>query len=218
MINGVFVTAHQFNHANIISTVYMTTATLPVRYEIENIAGTASSSAMRQICASVISNGGYNRLDEDWTAARIATVNVSSDFYPLVAIRLSTGRTDAVVVPSGLSVVPVSQGDYQYALIRNPTDITGGSWVTHTPSTGNIEYNISATAMTGGIVVHEGLISASNQANSQINLGNGSIARFDLQLGRTNAETPVSDVIVLAIRSLGGTQSAIGSLSWFDLI
>lgn len=218
MIDGIFVGAHQFNHANNISTVYMTTATLPVRYEIENIAETASSSAMRQICASVISNGGYQRLDEDWTAARTTTVNISTSFYPIVAIRMSPGRTDSVIVPSALSVLPIAQGNYQYALIRNPDTLTGGTWVTHTPSSGNVEYNISATAMTVGTIVLEGFVTSSNQSSSQINLGNGSVARFDLQLGRTNADTPVSDVYVLAVKSLSGTQSALGSISWSDLI
>lgn len=218
MINGVFITAHQFNHANLISSVYITTATLPVRYEIENTAATASTSAMRQICVSVISNGGYQRTTEDWTAARTTSVNISTDLYPIVAIRLATGRTDAVIIPASLSVLPTAQGNYQYALVKNPSALTGGSWATHTASTGNVEYNISATAMTGGSIVFEGLLSSSNQASSAINLGNSDITRFDLQLGRTNATTPVSDVVVLAVRSLGGTQGCIGSLSWNDLV
>ena len=218
MIDGVFVTAHQFNHSNLISTVYITTATLPVRYEIENTANTASASAMRQICVSVLSNGGYQRLTEDWTAARTSTVNISTDFYPIVAIRLASGRTDAVIVPTGISVLPVAQGNYQYALIRNPSAVTGGTWVNHTPSTGNVDYNISATAMTGGTIVLEGLISSSNQGAGAVNLGNTDVVRFDLQLGRTNADTPVSDVMVLAVKSLGATQSCIGSLSWNDLV
>jgi hypothetical protein len=218
MIDGVFVTAHQFNHANLISTVYITTATLPVRYEIENTAATSSSSAMRQICVSVLSNGGYQRTTEDWTASRTNTVNISSNFYPIVAIRLASGRTDAVITPTGLSVLPIAQGNYEYALVRNPTAVTGGTWLTHTASTGNVEYNISATAMTGGSTVFEGLLSSSNQAQGTVNLGNADVVRVDLQLGRTNADTPVSDVLVLAVKSLGGTQSCIGSLSWSDLV
>jgi hypothetical protein len=218
MVNGVFITAHQFNHANLISTVYITTATLPVRYEIENTAATSSSSAMRQICASVLSNGGYQRTSEDWTASRTTTVNISSNFYPVVAIRLASGRADAVITPTGLSVLPIAQGNYQYALVRNPESVTGGTWVPHTASTGNVEYNISATAMSGGSTVFEGLISEGKQGSSGINLGNSDVVRVDLQLGRTNADTPVSDVLVLAVKSLGGNQSCVGSLSWSDLV
>jgi hypothetical protein len=215
-IDGVFIVVHQFNHANHIDVTYMTTASLPIRYEIENLGTTSSSSSMKQICATVISNGGYTRRTESWTAARSTTVNVSSDFYPLVSIRLASGRTDSVIIPSGLSILPIAQGNYEWALIKNAT-ITGGTWTNHTPSTGNVDYNITATAMTGGTQVYEGFLSASNQANTSVSL-DSNLLRWDLQLGRTNADTPVSDTLTLAIRSLGGTQSAIGSIQWSDFL
>jgi hypothetical protein len=215
-IDGQFIVAHQFNHANYVESPYITTASLPVRYEIENTGTTASASSLGQICTTVISNGGYTRRTESWTAARNTTQSVSSSFYPMVSIRLAAGRTDSVIVPAGISLLPIAQGNYEWALIRNAT-ITGGTWVAHTPSTGNVEYNISATSMTDGINVTEGLISSSNQASSAINIGDG-FQRFDLQLGRTNSDTPVSDTLTLALRSLGGTQSGIGSISWVDLL
>lgn len=214
--DGYFLTAHQFNHANYIDSVYMTTASLPVRYEIENTGTTSSSSSMKQICATVISNGGYQRHTESWSAARSSTVNVSSDFYPLVSIRMATGRTDSVIIPTGLTVLPIAQGNYEWALLRNAT-VTGGTWLSHTSSTGNVEYNISATSLTGGIAVLEGLLSSSNQANTAVTL-DGNLQRWDLQLGRTNADVPVSDSLTLAIRSLGGNQSAIGAISWSDFL
>ena len=216
VINGVPIIVHRFDHANILSSVYMTTGALPVRYEIENLGATTSSSTMKQICATVISNGGYTRRTEAWTAARTSTVNVSSTFYPLASIRMATGRTDSVVIPAGLAILPIANGNYEWALIRNAT-ITGGTWVSHTPSAGNVEYNISATAMTGGVAVAEGFVDASKQGTSSLNIGDG-FQRFDLQLGRTNADTPVSDTMTIALRSLGGTQSGIGSISWVDLL
>lgn len=215
-IDGNFIVAHQFNHANIVDSVYITTASLPIRYEIEATGAVASPSTMKQICATVISNGGYTRRTEAWSASRTTTVNVSSDFFPLVSIRMAEGRTDSVIIPSAVYILPIAQGNYEWALIRNAT-ITGGTWTTHTPSTGNVQYNRDATSMSGGTAVVEGLLSASNQANSAISL-DSNLLRWDLQLGRTNADTPVSDTLTLAIRSLGGTQSAIGSLSWSDLL
>ena len=215
-IDGQFIIAHQFNHANYVAAPYITTASLPVRYEIENTGATSTASSLGQICTTVISNGGYTRRTEAWTASRTATVNVSSTFYPIASIRMAAGRTDSVVIPAGLAILPVAQGNYQWALIRNAT-ITGGTWVNHTPSTGNVDYNISATAMTGGVSVIEGFVDSSKQGTSALNIGDG-FQRFDLQLGRTNADTPVSDTMTLALRSLGGTQSGIGSISWVDLL
>lgn len=216
-IDGNFIMAHQFNHANHVDTTYITTASLPLRFEIENLTAQDESSALKQICASVIVNGGYQRLTESWTAARTTTVNVSSSFYPITSIRMAAGRTDSIILPSSAEILPIAQGNYEWALVRNAT-ITGGTWVAHTPSTGNVEYNISATAMTGGTQVAEGFINSSNQSSASINIGDGNLARFDLQLGRTNSSSPVSDTLTLALRSLGGTQSGIGSLSWVDLL
>ena len=215
-IDGRFIVAHQFNHANHIDSVYMTTASLPIRYEIENTGATSSNSSMKQICATVISNGGYTRQTENWSAVRSTSVNVGSDNYPVVSIRLTSGRTDSVILPAAIDVLPTSQGNYQWALIRNAT-ITGGTWVNHTDSTGNVDYNITATSMSGGTIIETGLIASTNQGASYVHL-NESLARWDLQLGRTNADTPVGDIITLAVRSLGGTQGVAGGISWTDML
>jgi hypothetical protein len=45
----------------------------------------------------------------------------------------------------------------------------------------------------------------------------GDLRNFSLQLGRTNASSPVSDVVVLAARVTAGTGTTKASLGWFDL-
>lgn len=214
-INGVFVAVHQFDHANSIESTYMTTAALPLRYEIENTSGTASNSSMKQICATVISNGGYNRSTENWTATRSTGVSTSGTVKPLVALRMASGRTDSVIVPGGVAVgLEDVTGVVEWQIIRNPSSLTGASYVTH-PNSTNVQYDVSANAISGGSVVRSGIITSSNQGASSIDIGD-SLSRFDLQLGRTITGT--SDVLVLAVRALNGSPTAYGSLSWFDLL
>jgi hypothetical protein len=223
-IDGVFITAHQFNHANNIDTVYMTTASLPCRYEIENTGTTASSSTMKQICISVVSNGGYQRQSISWTASRTTAVSVGTTYYPLVAIRLAAGREDSVILPANFAALPSTDGNFVISLIRNPDPITTGTWSTH--SNDNVEYNNSATSMTGGTVVGEYFLAGgSGPGNSgksaAVGLDINGLANFALQLGRTNASSvggPVSDVYVVAAKTLSGTGSVVGSISWFDLL
>jgi hypothetical protein len=43
-----------------ITSTYMTTATLPCRYEIENLDTTSTDSTLKQICSTVLSEGGYD--------------------------------------------------------------------------------------------------------------------------------------------------------------
>jgi hypothetical protein len=214
-INGQFITAHQFNHANIIDKVYMTTATLPLRYEIENIANTASSSSLKQICATVLSNGGYDRHPEVWSASRATLfTNIGTTFVPLAAVRLVAGRTDSVVTISHLNIATTTNNLFEYALLRDPT-ITGGSWVQNTPSQ-DTEYNVTATSLTGGTVVRRGYLAGSNQNNAATDIGIP--VGFDHQIGRTNAEPPVSEIYCLAIRTISGTGSAVGSIQWHELV
>jgi hypothetical protein len=214
-VNGQFITVHQFNHANITNKVYMTTATLPLRYEIENIAATSSSSSFKQICASVMSNGGYDRKPEVWSASRNTLFqNIGTSFVPLAAVRLKATRMDSVVQIARLNIATTSNNLFEYALLRNPT-ITGGTWIENTP-TQDTEYNVTAISLTGGTVVRRGFLAGSNQNNAATDLEIEN--SFDLQLGRTNADTPVSDIYCLAIRTLTSTGDAVGSIQWHELI
>jgi hypothetical protein len=217
-IDGYFIPVHQFNHANHLDRVYMTTASLPCRYEIENIGVTDLASTMKQICISVVSNGGYQKQSISWTASRDTAVQVGTTYYPIVAIRMASGREDSVIIPSSFSALPTTDGNFIVSLIKNPTSITGGNWSTH--SNPNVEYNSTATAVSGGTVVDESYVTAAGKT-SFVGVDVNGIANFVLQLGRTNASSvggPVSDVYVLAVKTITSTGSVVGSLAWFDLL
>ena len=49
VIDGNFCVCHKFQHANIITTTYITTASLPLRYEITNTGLTSGVSTLKQI-------------------------------------------------------------------------------------------------------------------------------------------------------------------------
>ncbi len=53
IIDGNFIVCHKFNHANLIPSTYITTATLPLRYEITNIGVTVNPSTLKQVCSTV---------------------------------------------------------------------------------------------------------------------------------------------------------------------
>jgi hypothetical protein len=190
----------------------MTTATLPVRYEIENTGTTASSSTMKQVCVSVVSNGGYFRDSHIHTVVR-PTTTIGTSFYPLIAIRMASGKTDSVILPNIINLFPTTSDDFEYAIVKNPSSITGGTWVTH--ATGNVEYNISATAMGAGENLVDGFFGSTNQSTST---EESSARNFAYQLGRTNADTPVSDVMVLAAKVVSATGNIKSSFGWFDLL
>jgi hypothetical protein len=213
IINGQTIICHTFQNANNLDRVYMTTAILPVRYEITNTGVTASAGSLRQICSTVISEGGYEkRVATDVVRMTAANTNIGSSFVPLMSIRLATGRTGAVVIPDGYSVLPTATSavTFEVALIKNPT-LTGASWVASSSS--NVEQDLSATALTGGTVVFSSYVLASTQTSAPIS--NGSDYNWDLQLGATLGG--VSDIYTVAARALTGTHNAIGTMSFWDL-
>jgi hypothetical protein len=210
IIDGLLYICHRFNHANNVSSVYMTTASLPIRIEITNTGNTASSSTMKQICSSVMSEGGYERKVAQSVARTTTAKSISTSFVPLVSIRLASDRLDAVILPSKYIALPISTGNFEIALFRNAT-LTSASYDTTTFS--NVDIDVVATAMSGGTLISNQYAASTNQSASAVS--NNTDYNWDLQLGST--VVGVSDVITLAARTLSGTDSIIGSLDFYDL-
>lgn len=211
IIDGEYIVVHTFHNANQQTAVYMQTAILPIRYEIKADGTLAAGASMKQICSTVISEGGYQQISEEHVARRTAAfANVGTSFVPLVSIRLASDSLGSVIVPHQMRVLPTSSANYEVALIRNAT-LTGASYNTSTFA--HVDFDVSATAMSGGTVVQQGFTSATNQSSSAIAPDLG--YNFDLQLGKTIGGT--SDVLTVAIRTISSTGDAVGSLSFYDL-
>jgi hypothetical protein len=213
VINGQFIVCHTFHNSNIQTAVYMTTAILPVRYEITNTGTTASSSAMKQICSSVMSEGGYDSVSAEQVVRRTAVLaTISTTFLPLLSMRLNSSRLGAVILPNRVSVLPTTNQNYEVVLVKNST-LTGASYVTG--SFNNVDYDVTATAMTGGTIVQSDYVTSSAQGRATLAAPTG--YNFDLQLGTSLAG--VSDVYTLGIRTVSGATSgdAFGALSFYDL-
>jgi hypothetical protein len=214
IINGQYIVCHTFNNANEITNVYMTTAILPVRYEIVTTTAAVAAS-MKAICCSVISEGGFEQTSIDHVARRTTVLGtIGTTFLPVVSIRLASGRTGAVVLPNRVQVLPTTNQNYEVALIKNPT-LTAASW-TAVPTDSNVEFDVAATATTGGSIVQTDYVTSSGSGGTQ-GLSAATGYNFDLQLGATIAG--VSDIYTVAVRTVSGatTGDVVGSLSFYDL-
>jgi hypothetical protein len=215
IIDGQYIVCHTFENANGITSVYMTTAILPIRYEITNTAATASASSLKQICSSVVSEGGYEQTSIEHVARRTATLTgIGTTFVPLVSIRLASTALNAVVLPAKFNVMPTSTGDdFEVILAKNCTGLTSASWAA-VAGDENVEMDTSATAMTLGTIVDIQYVKSTNQSSGTINQPAG--YNWDLQLG--SSLTGTSDIYTLGIRVLSGSSgAAIGSLTFYDL-
>ncbi len=215
--DGKFHTAHIFNHANVLDSTYLTTASLPVRYEILNTGITTSISTMKQICVSVQNNGGYEKLQARDIVRRttLKTGIAATTFTPLISIRLTPGREDAIILPRGVKSVFDSQSGaiYELALIKNAILSNVGSLTWVTSSSGNVQYNVDASSLSGGVLVFNEMSSTSNKVVGGLDIE--TLYNWDLQLGRTQSK--VSDIMTVAVRSISGTFDATASIDFFDL-
>lgn len=217
VINGVFILCHTFNNANEISNVYMTTATLPVRYEITSVTSAVAAS-MKQICSTVISEGGYEQASIEHVARRttiFTNIDTAANFYPIVSIRLASTALGAVVIPNRIQFQPTTLQNYEIALIKNPT-LTGASWAA-VSSDANVEMDVSATAISAaGTIVQTGYI-ANTGGGGQTSTVAPTGYNWDTQLGASISGT--SDIYTLGVRTISGATKGdgVGAISFYDL-
>jgi hypothetical protein len=213
VINGQFTTVHKFNHANLTTSTYMTTATLPVRYQISTTAGYSSGTSMlKQICCTVISEGGYQAISQKYYVnLGTSLVTVSTTLIPLISIRIRSDRLDSIVIPASVEMVVTTNNVVQYQLLLNGT-LTGGSWV-QKGGTSNVEYNTTATAISGGTLIDTGYISSSNQAKNALT-SSGAI-EFNTQIPHFLNGT--SGIITICAISFTANASVSAALGWYEL-
>ncbi len=213
IINGEYIVCHTFNNANDVTSVYMTTAILPVRYEITTTSAIAAS--MKAICVSVVSEGGFEQTSVDHVARRTTVLGtIGSTFLPLVSIRLGNTTLGSVVLPNRIQVLPTTNQNYEVALIKN-AELTGASW-SNVATDANVQFDVSASATANGSIVQTDYVTTSGAGGTGV-VSAPTGYNFDLQLGVSLAN--VSDTYTVAIRTVSGatTGDAVGSLSFYDL-
>jgi hypothetical protein len=181
IINGQFILCHSFHHANLITSTYITTASLPLRYEIKNVGATSSSSNLKQVCSTVLSEGGYELRGAQQAVGTAVTspfrLTTAGTFYPVVTLRLKSSastppvdRTDAVVIITALSLLGKTTGDTFNWQVRNASISSGGTWLSAGADSA-VEYNLTATTLTtAGRTMASGYFSTTQQTGGGIDI------------------------------------------------
>lgn len=211
VINGQFIVCHTFEHANIPGNnkVYMTTSTLNPRYEITNIGVTGSSSTMKQICSTVMSEGGYNPATTiNYVTNGTSTTRVSSanTLTSLCSIRLNPAYPDAVVVPAQVDLLLTDVRYGQFQLIENASIANA---VFANVSSSVVQSSIHTDTITNGNVVYAGLTSS----RDAVELGEDIKKR--LQLWRYANGT--SSTLTLAVSYTGTNTDLLYKMGWEEL-
>jgi hypothetical protein len=213
IIDGNYIVVHKFHHANIVTDAYMTTASLPIRYEIENTGITSSPSKLKQICSSIISEGGYTPTSQSRSVSTLlAGIELSQTQYrPLVSIRLKSNRVGGIAIPTACSLFGLQTTPFVYRVLANAT-ITGGIWET-TSTESHVEYNTNATALSGGRVISQGLFTGGTGANPLML----DFTKHNHSLQLTTGILGQCETFVIAAISTTNNDDAVCSLDWQEL-
>lgn len=215
---------HVFENINSGSAVYMTTANLPVRYEISAAAGVAGAHTMKQICAQVASEGGFEiERAAIFDAANGTTTRSVTTALPVLSIRPKTTFNAIVnrslIIPENFSVVSFDEIVF-YRIIFGGT-LTNPSWVDVNATYSAVEYDVSATAIAGGIAGPSGYVVASG-VGSVVTPGqslSGFLSRLPiaLDIDGNHPTAPLTDVVSIVATSLGGATAVAGVVNWREV-
>ena len=214
MFRGKIVYCHEFDHANIVTSAYMSTPNLPMRYEIEND-GSGVASSLECICGDIVSEGGqsHNGIEyyesTEGTHIDCATANV---LYPIIGMRLKSTHLDSSVEVAKLSMLNETADNFEWVFCHNPT-LSGAA--TFNPISGTaVEIAIntggSLTVTTPNHKMKGGFIKSSGSS--------GSIAREledMLHLGADIAN--VQDEQWLCCRPLSANADIEAGITWREL-
>lgn len=214
VIDGQFVLAHVFHHANKTTGTYMTTACLPVRMELENTGITTSSSTYKQICTTVISEGGYaltgRPLSIGHTLASPYSLASPNTVYPIFSIRLKSTRLGGIVLPKNYSVGLTGNNNFRFMIVIGGTT-SGGTWV-DAGSDSSAEYNLTATSITGGRIAEWKQIIGSNQFAGVADVADP----FAYQLER-NTFTGTATELTICLTTSGNNVNVYAAINWEEV-
>jgi len=220
-IGGAIIYVHEFNSANILVGAYMETASLPIRFELTNLAGTGASHTLRQGCSAVMSeDGDQEEFALFWSADNGTTTIAASTRRAILSIRPKllfgpAGKKNRVPIEPQTFNLFVSSNDVRWELVFNPTFTGAPVWVdpgTHTAVEYSVHGDAAAGAITGGLVVNSGY------GVSGVGVAAGAIVqtpllnKLRLNLDMAGANPRAMSLVVTSM--VAGAANVAGALSW----
>lgn len=176
-----------------------------------------ATATMRAICCTVKSEGGNDLRDMSGLSRSIdrgvTAKTVSTTLIPLISIRCrSTFKTfNNLILAIPKEFNALTNQDIKLVLINNTT-LTGASWVNVDINNSTVEYDVTATALTGGQVLHTQYMAGASAKNSSS--ATGLVGKNPLWARRDD----ISGILTIAAIRTGGTNaSVLAGLEWEEL-
>lgn len=242
-IGGVVVIAHEFLDANSLTVPYTQTFNLPVRMEARNTsatttvarsgyfdsangillelsktAGSAPGGTINFVCCSVQSEGGEEVRGFPNSAPITVSPIAVTTRRPVLSIRPKTtynSVTNRGHIEDIEAIMRATTNDSMFEIVIGGT-LTGASFAS--VSTNSItEYDVSATAISGGESIVKGFVPSGTGATSGTNKDKGDL-RNPLTLSQIDALTAVQTNVSIVCTSLTGTSNVTSIMNWHEQV
>ena len=212
-IDGNFWPIHAFTHANKISAPYIAQASLPVRYEVRSSGSNVVT--MKGICASVISEGGGPLVDiPGRTFTQSAPTATVSTRRPLLSIRVrelfNQIPCNGLVLPQAVSTRN-NTNDILVEIVRNGVLATP-VWIYEDVGASIVEYDTSATTITGGSPIWSGYSLTSQGLSTP--LTNNMLSRLVVAYSHLLGQ---GDILSIVATSVSGNAATVCNMTWKEI-
>jgi hypothetical protein len=218
---------HQITNINILTSPYTNNINLPICYSLHSTNSSAGSGTIRQICSTIISEGGYNPVGKPFSASNSqenvdSPVVVPTTETPLLAIRGGgVNYYHQNIIPTGISIIDTATNNNLLYRLRLYQDGNFGGSITWSSVDNNcsvVQYAKSA-AITGFTSTNSKLL------DQGYFYGRGTIAFnglgdvfSNLILQITANIDNTSDVLILTCQKIGQNSTEVYStISWQEI-
>lgn len=228
--------AHQVTHLNVLTNPYTRSINLPVTYLLTGDTDTEDMGELKQICSTVMSEGGYTPIGRPFSAntgnndtSEVTLVNLTET--PLLAIRgnVSKGYYHQSIVPTTFSVIDQDSNNTLLIRLRlfrgqDTANIVATTW-SSASSYSLVQYaqhtiagvtNFTTFNTTGSIVLANDYILGKG-SNIVANL-NSAFSTLLLNVSADEYNTP--DVLVVTAQRVGNgaaTAKTWASIDWQEV-
>jgi hypothetical protein len=206
VIEGKLIYCHQFVMNNL-PYPYIRSAYLPLRYEIQSSQNQAQSVSMKQICCTLISEGGYQPIGllRSYIMENLKELN-NTEFKPVLSIRLKSQYKNLMVVPENYTVLFPAGNQTLYVKVIYRGTLTGQNFQSVNDF---VEVDTSASLISGGYLVDSNYITNQSRISFQDIPSSVKYLQSDIN--------GVCDIMSICIKSSSGTPSVQCACNWREI-
>lgn len=192
---------------------------LPIRYELEKVAGGSDLSAnFASICTASHIMGDYTPFGSLFALPTNLTYTVSTVdtvLRPILAIRLQQQYCRATFKLKDVEIF--ASGDGAYSLLKNPIISNTITWIPNPDTRSMIEYawfsGVNTRTVSGGMCIRAGYMDKTTQLQDTLNVEELATATPYCSDIYGNP-----DILVLAVQGLTGNTSFRATFRWLEIV